>query len=135
MANDSNLIPNLERTPEKRRENAAKAGVASGKKRRENKAMRETLDILLSMPLENGKTAEIEKVKSIAAMNGANITVQEAIMMAQIKRALNGDTKAAEFIRDSAGQKPTLNVESKVEASNPYAGLTTEELKKLIEHD
>ena len=45
--NEKNLIPNEERTPNERRENARKAGVASGKARREKKTIQKILSDLL----------------------------------------------------------------------------------------
>ena len=135
MANDENLIPNSERTPKERRERAKKMGIASGKARREKKAMKETLAALLSMPLQDGSAADIEQIQSIANLNGKNITVQEAIMLAQIKKAMKGDTKAAEFVRDSSGNKLKEGVEISGEINNPFAGLSTDELKKLIVDD
>ena len=129
MANEENL-----RAPstEEARARGAKGGVASGKARREKKAMKETLETLLSMPLEDGKADDLEQIKSIAALKGKNITVQDAIMFAQIKRALKGDTRAAEFIRDASGNKLAEAVNVNGTVSNPFAGLTTDELKKLI---
>ncbi len=53
-------------TPEERRENGRKGGIASGKAKREKRAIKETLEQLLSMPLRNGKKADIERIKSIA---------------------------------------------------------------------
>ena len=129
VANEENL-----RAPstEEARARGAKGGVASGKARREKKAMKETLETLLSMPLEDGKADDLEQIKSIAALKGKNITVQDAIMFAQIKRALKGDTRAAEFIRDASGNKLAEAVNVNGTVSNPFAGLTTDELKKLI---
>ncbi len=135
MANDENLIPNSERTPKERKERAKKMGIASGKARREKKAMKDTLAALLSMPLQDGSTPDIEQIQSIAELNGKNITVQEAIMLAQIKKAMKGDTKAAEFVRDSSGNKLKEGVEISGEINNPFAGLSTDELKKLIIDD
>ena len=135
MANDNNLIPNSERTPEERQERAKKMGIASGRARREKKAMKDTLATLLSMPLKDGMADDIEGIQSIASLNGKNITVQEAIMLAQIKKAVKGDTRAAEFVRDSSGNKPKEGVEISCEINNPLAGLSTEELKKLIVDD
>ena len=40
---DENLIPNSARTPSERRENATKAGIASGKARRQKKTVAEYL--------------------------------------------------------------------------------------------
>lgn len=45
--NEKNLIPNEERTPSERRENARKAGIASGKARREKKTIQKILEDLL----------------------------------------------------------------------------------------
>ena len=86
--NVENLIPNEERTPEERRKNAKKAGVASGKKRRERKKLKDELILLL-------KTG----------------TMQEDIVAALVKKALCGDTKAFEVIRDTIGEKPVEKVE------------------------
>ena len=135
MANDSNLIPNSERTPEERTERAIKMGIASGKARREKKAMKDTLATLLSMPLKDGMADDIDGIQSIASLNGKNITVQEAIMLAQIKKAVKGDTKAAEFVRDSSGNKLKEGIEISGEINNPFAELSTEDLKKLIVDD
>ena len=45
--NEKNLIPNEERTPSERRENARKAGIASGKARQEKKTIQKILADLL----------------------------------------------------------------------------------------
>lgn len=122
-------------TSEEAREIGAKGGIASGKARRRKKAMRETLEVLLSMSMEDGDTTDIDDIQSYAATMGQNVSVQEAIMLAQIQKALAGDTKAAEFVRDASGNKlaDALNVSGNI--SNPFAGLTTEELRKLAGED
>lgn len=130
-----NLIPQSERTKAEQREIAKKGGIASGKSRREKKAMKDTLNDLLSMPLKSGKAADVETIKNLAALKGKNITVQEAIMLAQIQKALKGDTKAAEYIRDTSGQKLKEAIELSGGINNPFAGLTTEELRKLIDDE
>ena len=93
-------------TPEQRRENGRKGGIASGEAKRKKKAMRETLDVLLAMPMRSGKFADIETIKNFAAIKGKNINVQEAMIISMLQRAMKGDVKAAEWIRDTAGQKP-----------------------------
>lgn len=122
-------------TSEEARENGAKGGIASGKARRRKKAMRETLEVLLSMSMEDGDTTDIDDIQSYAATMGQNVSVQEAIMLAQIQKALAGDTKAAEFVRDASGNKlaDALNVSGNI--GNPFAGLTTEELRKMAGED
>ena len=97
-------------TPQQRRENGRKGGIASGEAKRKKKAMRETLDVLLSMPMKSGKFADIEAIKNFAAIKGKNISVQEAMIISMLQRAMKGDVKAAEWIRDTAGQKPVDNM-------------------------
>lgn len=96
-------------TPEERREHGRKGGIASGEAKRKKKAMRETLDVLLAMPMKSGKFADIEEIKNFAALKGKNINVQEAMIISMLQRAMRGDVKAAEWIRDTAGQKPVDN--------------------------
>ena len=110
MARDD-LISLGERTTGEQQKIARKGGIASGKARREKKLMRETLDIILSMPMKNGKNADVESIRSFAALKGKNISVQEAILIAQVQEAMKGDTKAAEYVRDTIGQKPGESIE------------------------
>ena len=103
-------MPLKEFTPEEKAENGRKGGIASGIAKRKKKAMKETLEILLGMPL-NGKKCH-DDIQSFAQLKGKNVTVETAIVIKQIQRALSGDLPSAEFIRDTSGQKPTndLNV-------------------------
>lgn len=130
MAGEENLIP--VRTEEEAREKGRMGGIASGKVRREKKAMKDTLSTLLSMSLKDEAVTDIETIQSVAALKGRNITVQEAIMLAQIQKAMKGDTKAAEFVRDSSGNKLKEVLQMDGNINNPFADLTTEQLKKLI---
>lgn len=103
-------------TAEERQRIAKKAGKASGKARREKKAMRENLQTILAMTLKSGKLADIDSVQNFAALAGKNITVQDAILIKQTQKAMMGDTRAAEFVRDLSGNKPenTLNIDGKI---------------------
>ena len=51
--NEKNLIPNEERTPRERRENARKAGIASGQARREKKTIQKILADLLDSEIKD----------------------------------------------------------------------------------
>lgn len=93
-------------TPEERAECGRRGGIASGEAKRRKKVLKETLEVLLSMPLKSGAAANIEEILSFADVKGKNINVQEAMMIAQIQKALKGDTNAATFVRDTAGQAP-----------------------------
>lgn len=136
MANEENLIPfTSEQSREEAKKNGAKGGIASGKARREKKAFKETLEALLSMPMNDGDGISVDDIQNFANIKGQNISVQEAILIAQVQKAMNGDTRAAEYLRDTAGQKPSDKVEVSGQVDNPFSDLTTEELKKMVEDD
>lgn len=90
MANPENLKPNTERTPKERSELARKAGKASGKARRQRKEFRELLELALSQP--NVDNPEVD-----------NWTVATAAL---VQKAMGGDVRAWEVMRDTLGQKP-----------------------------
>lgn len=121
-------------TAEERRANSSKGGKKSVEVMRKRKRTKAILEIFLSMPLEKRKEADIEEIKSFKGLKGKNITVNEAIQLRQVQRALNGDLASAQYIRDSIGDKPTENVNVNAEVKNPLKDLTTEELRKLIDN-
>ncbi len=128
---------NKERTPEERRAAAIKAGKASGKARREKRDMKESLSILLDLAIKSGAVIDPKDKELLSEVKGKNLTVSDAILIAQIQKALKGDLRAAEFIRDTSGQKPieNRNVTQDLTVSNPFANLSTEELRKLIDDE
>jgi hypothetical protein len=73
-----------------------KGGIASGKAKREKKLLKDCFDELLSREWEN--------------KNGQKSTGAEAISLTMFKKALAGDPKAFEIVRDTAGQKPVERV-------------------------
>lgn len=91
-----NLIPANKRSKEEVRRNSAKGGRKSGEVRRQKKLLKECLDELLEKEWENRQGEK---------MSGA-----EAISVAVFKKALAGDMKAYEIVRDTAGQKPVDKV-------------------------
>ena len=93
MANEQNLKPI--KTTERARELQEKAA----QKQRENIARRKTLKETLLMMLEEGNT-------------------QDNITLALLDKALKGDTKAYEVIRDTVGEKPTDKIEQSGELNN-----------------
>lgn len=128
-----NLIkPSKDLTAEEQRKRASKAGKASAKKRRERKEMRETLAMLLSMPLKDNASVSPEEVKSYAALKGKNITVSDAMACSMINSAIKGNVKAFNAIIGIMGEKPAKEIDVTVN-TNPFADLTTEELRKLAD--
>ena len=112
MANEQNLKP--VQSKKEARARGKNGGIASGKVRREKKKFKETLELLLSMAMKNGADVSVEDIQSFADLNGKNITVQDAILIAQVEKAMTGDTKAAEYVRDTIGESPTMKLEADV---------------------
>lgn len=84
-----NLKPNSKRTPDELREMTKKGGIKSGEARRERKKLKEELLLLLSENDNNRKMS-----------------------LAILKKALKGNIKAFEIIRDTIGEKPKEQIES-----------------------
>lgn len=89
---------NNNRTPEERRELAKIAGKASGHARRRKANFQKTLNLLLTAEIDN------EEWKPILESLGVECTLESALLMAQIKAALDGDTQAAKFVAQYSGQ-------------------------------
>lgn len=100
MVNEQNLTHKL--TAEELR----KGGQNSGKARRQKKAMKDIVELVLQMPLQEGKKTSVEKIKSLASANGKNISVQEALVLKTTQKALKGDIKALRLLLEMAGQNP-----------------------------
>lgn len=100
-------------TPEQRAECGRKGGLAKREATRKRKEMRETLDILLNMPMKKGKIYTAEDIKCFADLKGKNITIDQAMMVCLIQKALKGDINAIAMIRDTVGEKPSDKVEVK----------------------
>ena len=83
LANTENLVSLADRTTEEQRAIASAGGKASGEARRKRKTLKEELLLILS----EGET-------------------QQSVTLALIEKAMSGDTKAFEVIRDTIGEKP-----------------------------
>lgn len=116
MANNENLKPI--RTKDEAREKGKNGGKKSGIKRRELKTMKSMLDYLLSKGVENHA--------------GENITNLEALMIVTLNKALDGDIKAVQFIRDTIGEMPTIKQD--IKQNQPLIiTVDSEEHKRMLE--
>ena len=100
------------RSSEEAAESGRKGGIASGVARRQAKDLRNLALAILEMPIKEG---DIDEITSLASVKGKNMTTSQAMILSQVRRAIEGDSKAFEVIRDTAGQKPA----DKVEISKP----------------
>lgn len=111
MANEKNLKPI--RTKSEAREKGKKGGIKSGKVRAQRKTLKDELLALLEVKVENK-------------------TIQEKISFSLIQEALSGNVKAFETIRDTIGEKPQDKVNISGKVNNPFSGMSTEELRKIL---
>lgn len=132
MANEQNLIPFNKQTESEQRENARKGGIASGEARRKRKAMKENLELLLSLEVKDKKAKGFMKSLGIKDEDMDN---QMAINVSLLGKALKGDIQAYKEIRDTIGEKPKeqVEIEGNINTTNPLEGLSTEEIRKAIE--
>ena len=140
MANNANLEKGKAtqfKAGEERAKIASKGGKASAAKRREKKTMEQSLQILLNLAVSDSTLTDPTDNDVFNKVKGKNLTVQDKILVEVIKKALKGDLKAIEFLRDTSGQKPVdkKNVKQDVNVHNPFSDLSTEELRKLIDDE
>lgn len=91
MANEQNLLRG-EDAHKFTLDEASKGGIASGEARRRKRDIRRAMEALLE--------------KEFADKSGKMISGAEAIAIKQMEKALKGDPRAFELVRDTAGQKP-----------------------------
>lgn len=99
------------RTTGELREISSRGGKASGAARRRRADFRKTLNTLL--------TAEIDspEYKPMLEALGVDCTLESAMLMAQIKAAMQGDTKAAYFVAQYAGQSGQTDADLEEQAA------------------
>lgn len=88
------------RTTEELRVITSKGGKASGEARRRKANFRKTLNQLLTTEIDSPEW------KPVLESLGIECTLESALLMAQIKEAMAGNTKAATFVAKYAGQSP-----------------------------
>lgn len=119
MANEQNLIPNEARTPEERRENARKAGVASGIARAKKRTLREIAEMVGTMPVTDPKM--LAKLREAGFEDP--ITNDDAAFFGLIRKAQTGDPSAMKLLAEMRGQYST-RVEVEPVQPKPLIDLT-----------
>ena len=118
---------NSRRSREQHSKDSSKGGKASAKKRLQKKTFKDLCDTFLDSEV----TSEEMKEKMKALGINEDVSYKMAMVIAITHRAIKGDTKAFEVLRDTIGEKPKEEIEVSGEVNNPYKNLTEEELKKL----
>ena len=105
---DENLVPNSARTPSERRANATKAGIASGKARRQKKTVAEYL-----RKWADGEVSEKNK-KALEALGlSEEATNRTLLVVPLIQKASKGDTKALQMALELLGEDKKKELEIK----------------------
>lgn len=91
-----NLVSLSERTTEEQRRIASLGGVASGQARRERRQIRDALEAALD------GTYTVDGIEASGLVHAC---------IALVRKAMQGDPKAFQVIRDSIGEKPAERVE------------------------
>lgn len=116
------------RSKKEAKEKGRKGGIASGEARRLKRTFKDRLKWLMELPMGEGEITEDTDIKNIRLIPSANLTAIDQIIVAQFQKAAKGDTKAAEFIRDTIGEKP----KEKMEIKSDIKDETIERVEALV---
>ena len=106
---DENLIPNSARTPSERRANATKAGIASGKARRQKKTVAEYL-----RKWADGEVSSEKNKNALEALGlSEEATNRTLLVVPLIQKAIKGDTKALQMALELLGEDKKKELEIK----------------------
>ena len=119
MANDENLKPfgSGKLTESEERELQRKGGKNSGKARSIKAREKEEWMELLSLPMKTGKP---DKVKSLADVKGANLTVSKAMKAKLVTEVLKGNLRAYELLMRLIGMEEPEPQEASQTQSNGF---------------
>ncbi len=98
-----------------------KAQKALRDKRDRNRSLQEIVKWLGTMTLTKGELLSADEIKDLEKAKEINMTANEAIILAQVQRAISGDVKSAEFLRDTGGEKPKEQLEVQGMTIDEYA--------------
>ena len=93
---------------------SAKARQKKAEERKEQESFQKIAQRIMNMPLYKGKPVDANDIQSLAEAKGQNLPIKWAIVIAQAINAINGNKGAAEFMRDTAGEKPVEKQEMNV---------------------
>lgn len=118
MANDHPKSENLKplgdgsRTKKEERKIQSEGGKKSGEARRRKRDMKNAAKMLLNMQISPLQTTMKAVLQSFGIPED-EMNYQMAVLAAQLLKAGNGDTNAATFLRDTAGENPNVQIREK----------------------
>ena len=109
MANNQNLIPIEHLSNEEAKKRGHNGGKKSGEARRKKKTIKDTINLLLEMPVFNDK---MKKQMLELGYTDEDLTNQTALILAIYKKALSGDVNAFNTIADRSGEVIKQKIET-----------------------
>lgn len=103
MANEQNLIPfTSNQSREEAKKNGQKGGQKSGEVRRQRKAMKEQMEMLLSLPfnLKDNKGNDVADMLSQLGIEKENIDNQMAMIISLWKTAIGNSNQKIQAVRE-----------------------------------
>jgi hypothetical protein len=104
MANEKNLIPASKRSKSEVRKNSKKGGIASGKARRQKKALRVALKEAVAMKLKDLPLDLQRGIMFAAKLKDRELSVSDAILGGIIRTACAGDSRMMKLLLDTIGE-------------------------------
>lgn len=86
-------------------ENASKYAKLANEAKKRNKREKMTINHILAMSIKEGECIAPKQIQSLAAVSGMNISVEMAMYLAQVKQAVNGNTRAWQALMEYTDKK------------------------------
>ena len=124
MANEQNLIPWNKRTKSEQREYAKKGGQKSGEVRRQRKAMKEQMEMLLSLPfnIKDNNGNDVAEMLSELGIEKESIDNQMAMIISLWQTATNSKSaqqiQAVREIREIVQDEKNASNNNRIEIIN-----------------
>lgn len=119
-----NLKPITEWSQEERRELGRKGGIKAQEINRQKRNAREIMELLLSCRITKAQAEE--KLGEYAQYLPQDATLYDLVNLRQIMESIEGNTKSAEYVRDTRGDKP-------IERQEITADIMTDADRELLE--
>ena len=111
MANEQNLKP--VRTKKEARDRGRRGGVASGKARKDKKEKRFVIDRILEAYVDADEGDEVAK----QFIEDGKVTLEEALVIAQVKKAKKGDYRGYKDLMDRKHGTAVQKVEGEIDGN------------------
>lgn len=129
MINDislKNLKPSSQWTEEEKKANGSKGGLIASENRKRKRLLKDLVQMVLDERPDKYVTDSISRI--FPEIPPAEINNRLALISVLYQKALNGDIKAFEVLRDTGGEKPG----EKMDLSNSDGSLSPQRLEVIF---